>query len=40
VVARTVRVELRKQDDTAAAPPGQITDVVVTEVIKAAKDTT
>jgi hypothetical protein len=38
VVARTVRVELRKQGDTAV-PPGQIADVVVTEVIKAAQDT-
>jgi hypothetical protein len=38
VVARTVRVELRKQGD-AAAPSGQVSDVVVTEVIKAAQDT-
>jgi len=37
VVARTVRVELRKQSDTAAVP-GEITDVIVTEVIKAAQD--
>ena len=37
VVARTVRVELRKQADTAGAPEDQITDVVVTEVIKAAQ---
>ena len=37
VVARTVRVELRKQAGDAA-PPGQITEVVVTEVIKAARD--
>ncbi len=39
VVARTVRVELRKQGDTAATSLGQVTDVVVTEVIKAAQDT-
>jgi hypothetical protein len=38
VVARTVRVELRKQAGIAAAPPGQVTDVVVTEVIKVAQD--
>jgi hypothetical protein len=38
VVARTVRVELRKRDDTSTASP-EITDVVVTEVIKAAEDT-
>jgi hypothetical protein len=37
VVARTVRVELRNQGDTAA-PPAQLTEVVVTEVIKAAQD--
>lgn len=39
VVSRTVRIELRKHDDSAAPPPGQITDVVVTEVIKAAQET-
>jgi hypothetical protein len=38
VVARTVRVELRKRGDTAPASQ-DVTDVVVTEVIKAADDT-
>ena len=37
VVARTVRVELSKRDDANSGSP-QITDVVVTEVIKAAED--
>jgi hypothetical protein len=36
VVARTVRVELSKRGDDGPASPGQITEVVVTEVINAA----
>ena len=38
VVARTVRVELRKRGNADLASPEQITDVVVTEVIKATED--
>jgi len=38
VVARSVRVELRNHGE-AAASPGQVVDVVVTEVIKAVEDT-
>jgi len=38
VVARAVRVELRNRDDASSAS-SEITDVVVTEVIKAAEDT-
>jgi hypothetical protein len=38
VVARTVRVELRNRGDAGLAAPEQITDLVVTEVIKAAED--
>jgi hypothetical protein len=39
VVARTVRVELSSRSDAGATSPGQITDVIVTEVIKAAEAT-
>jgi hypothetical protein len=35
VVTRTVRIELRNRDDASKATP-EITDVVVTEVLKAA----
>jgi hypothetical protein len=38
VVARTVRVELRRRGDTGPASSDQFTDVIVTEVIKAASD--
>jgi len=37
-VARTVRIELRKRGHTAPAAPDQITDIVVTEVVKAIED--
>src|SRR5262249_4238566 len=38
VVARTVRVELRKRGDTGPASREKVTDVVVTEIMKAHDD--
>ena len=38
VVARHVRAELRKNSDTSQLETGRITEIIVTEIIQAARD--